>query len=250
MRAGVLAADKDSGASGLRDVRALSDTSERIQRLARRVRGFPPREICFERARLMTESYRRTAGEPAIVRKAQAFYAVADGLPLQIEPGEWLVGNIASRPRVAYFAPESYDWSQFKPGTEQVLKSDLVRGQDIRFRIPEDIAAFWRAMPPGDTAGHFVADYGKVLRQGWAGLRAEVEQCREQHRRAGTLDAQRSAFYEAAQIACRAAERFTQRHAEEARSLAARIGSGTLRGVAASGGHLPACGLPARGRVS
>ena len=58
-----------------------STPSDRVSRLTAGVSGLPPREICFERARLMTESYRQTVGEPPIVRKAKAFYAVADGFP-------------------------------------------------------------------------------------------------------------------------------------------------------------------------
>ena len=137
----------------------------------------------------MTASYRQTVGEPPVVRKAKAFLAVADGLSILIRPDELLVGNIASRPRVAYFAPESYHWKDYRAGAEQVLKSDLVYQQDIRFHIPEDIADFWQTMPEGDTVGHFVPDYAKVLRLGFAGLAAEAKRGREEHRRAGTLDA-------------------------------------------------------------
>ena len=148
-----------------------STPSDRVSRLTAGVSGLPPREICFERARLMTESYRQTVGDAPIVRKAKAFLAVADGLSILVRPDELLVGNIASRPRVAYFAPESYRWQDYYPGREQVLKSELVYGHDIRFLIPEDIAEFWRKMPEGGTAGHLVPDYSRVLRLGFSGLR-------------------------------------------------------------------------------
>ena len=99
----------------------LDDKTDRVARLLPAVSGLPPRDICFERARLMTASYRQTAGEPPVVRKAKAFLAVADGLSILIRPDELLVGNIASRPRVAYFAPESYHWKNYRAGAEQVL---------------------------------------------------------------------------------------------------------------------------------
>jgi len=194
--------------------------NERISRLLPAVSGLPPREICFERVRLMTESYRRSAGEPPIVRKAKAFLAVANGLSISIRPDELIVGNIASKPRVAYFAPESYRWKNYQPGAEQVLESDLVYQHEIRFQIPEDIAEFWMKMPEGDTVGHFVPDYSKVLRLGFAGLAAEAKRRCEEHRRAGTLDAAKESFYLAAGIVCQAAERFARRHAETAQALA------------------------------
>ena len=205
------------------------DKTDRISRLLPGVSGLPPREICFERARLMTASYRQSVGKPPVVRKAKAFLAVANGLSIWIRPDELLVGNIASRPRVAYFAPESYDWKHYRPGAEQVLKSDLVYQQDIRFHIPEEIAEFWQNMPEGDTVGHFVPDYAKVLRLGFAGLAAEAKRGCEEHRRAGTLDAAKESFYQAAGIVCEAAERFARRHVAAARSLAQAEASPTRR---------------------
>jgi hypothetical protein len=72
-----------------------STPADRVSRLTAGVSGLPPREICFERARLMTESYRQTVGDAPIVRKAKAFLAVADGLSILVRPDELLVGNIA-----------------------------------------------------------------------------------------------------------------------------------------------------------
>ena len=208
---------------------STSTPSDRVARLTAGVSGLPPREICFERARLMTESYRQTVGDAPIVRKAKAFLAVADGLSILIRPDELLVGNIAFKPRVAYFAPESYRWQDYQPGREQVLKSELVYGQDIRFRIPEDIAEFWRKMPEGGTAGHLVPDYSRVLRLGFSGLRAEAKRECEQHRIAGSLDAAKESFYLAADLVCQAGERFARRHADAIRALAPAEVSPTRR---------------------
>lgn len=215
---------------------------DRVARLERGVAGLPPREICFERARLMTASYRETVGEAPVIRKAKAFRAVAEGISIHIGPEELIVGNIASRPRVAYFAPESYRWGRCEPGAEHVLESDLVYGREIRFRIPGEIEAFWRQMPEGDTAGHFVPAYEKVLRHGFGGLAAEAGWQREAHRRAGTLDPAKEAFYRAAIIACEAGERFARRHAEKARALAGAEADprrrGELEAIAAACEHV------------
>ena len=52
--------------------------------------------ICSERARLMTESYRESEGEPTILRKARAFARVLEGMSIYIRPGELVVGNLAT----------------------------------------------------------------------------------------------------------------------------------------------------------
>ncbi len=200
---------------------AVPPNTDRIGRLLAEVSGMPPSAICFERARLMTESYRQTAGQPAILRRARAFLAVAEGMPVCIGDDELVVGNISSKPRVAYFAPETFHWKQYRPGKELILSDHrFSKGLAIRFTVPDDIAAFWREQPMGDTAGHFVAGYDKVLHIGFTGLRAESERHRRRHEQAGALDAPRKNFYEAVALTCRAAERFAQRHAEEALRLA------------------------------
>jgi len=200
---------------------AGESSAARIEILKRRVIGMPPHEICFERARLMTTSYRRSEGEATVIRRAKAFYAIADGIPIRIDEGELVVGNLSRGPRVAYFAPESYQWRRYQPGKEQVLQdARFSRDLAIRFRIPDEIADYWRERPQGDTAGHFVADYQRVLRKGFTGIRQEIDECREDLRRRGVLDQSSIAFYEAAQIACDAAERFAARYAEDARRLA------------------------------
>jgi len=167
--------------------------------------------------------------EAPILRKAKAFYAVADGISIQIADDELIVGNVSSKPRVAYFAPETFYWGWYKPGREQVLSSRLLYGHDIRFQIPEEIAEFWLKMARGDTSGHFVPDYARVLKQGFAGLQADAQRHRARHREQGTLDDQRAAFYDATEIACQAAIRFAQRHAQAARKLAADETDATRR---------------------
>ena len=37
--------------------------TERVHHLLKRIAGKPPAEMCLERARLMTQSYRETEGE-------------------------------------------------------------------------------------------------------------------------------------------------------------------------------------------
>jgi len=63
--------------------------------------------------------------------------------------------------------------------------------------------------------GHFVPDYEIVLRKGFLGLLEEVKE-----KKAATIDPKQKIFYESAEIACRAAIRFAERHADYAQNLA------------------------------
>jgi len=189
----------------------------RLDALKEGLVGVPPRRICFERARLMTESFRRTEGQPEAVRRAKALLAVVEGMPLLIGEQELVVGNVSSQPRVAYFAPECFDWRGYAPEREYVLSDRRFSADvEIRYRIPERVAAYWRDKPRASTVGHFVPSYAKVLRNGFAGIRAEIAE----HRQRGWPDAGKAAFYEAAEIASHAAEVLAARHAGHARRLA------------------------------
>ena len=46
-----------------------------------------------DRAVFLTESYKETEGEPVIFRRAKAFQAICEELPITIRPGELIVGS-------------------------------------------------------------------------------------------------------------------------------------------------------------
>ncbi|MHB1343606.1 MAG: pyruvate formate lyase family protein [Thermoleophilia bacterium] len=69
----------------------------RLERLrdSLRVTHYP---LCVEKITLLAESYATTAGAPTIIRRAQALAHVLDNISIFIEPGELIVGNVASKP--------------------------------------------------------------------------------------------------------------------------------------------------------
>lgn len=69
----------------------------RIERLLRKVhpRKYP---LCAEKAELVLESFRRTEGEPQVLRNAKAVAHLLDHRTIFIEDDELIVGNPASRP--------------------------------------------------------------------------------------------------------------------------------------------------------
>jgi pyruvate-formate lyase len=67
--------------------------------------------VCAERARLVTEAYRRHAADPVVLRRAKALAHVLEYMTIFIQPDEIIVGNQASKPRAAPIFPEySVDW--------------------------------------------------------------------------------------------------------------------------------------------
>lgn len=82
-------------------------STERTRKLREAFMAQRP-SICGERSVLVTESYRQTEALPPVLRQALAFEKVLREMPIWIQDGELIVGNIAARPRGVFLFPE-YD---------------------------------------------------------------------------------------------------------------------------------------------
>ena len=60
--------------------------------------------LCLERARLVTESYRETEGQPMVLRRAKALKKVLENMTVFVQDHELIVGNIASDPSAVQVA--------------------------------------------------------------------------------------------------------------------------------------------------
>jgi len=68
-------------------------------------------KICPERARLLTEAYRESEGQPEVIRRAKAIANILDNMTIYIEDDELIVGNYASLPGALPTFPEwDYSW--------------------------------------------------------------------------------------------------------------------------------------------
>ena len=84
---------------------AAASVGDRVDRLRERfLRG--RLEVCVERARYLTESYRQTEGQPAVLRQARALEHILTHVSVRIEPDELLVGNLTGKPLGAGIYPE------------------------------------------------------------------------------------------------------------------------------------------------
>lgn len=83
---------------------------ERIDRLQDRMNHRVP-TICPERAEIITDSFRKTEGEPIVVRRAKALEAILEHMSIYIEPDSLIFGNQAGANFAAPVFPEySFNW--------------------------------------------------------------------------------------------------------------------------------------------
>ena len=76
----------------------------RVAALREKVLGAP--QICTERAYLMTESYKKTEGEPKLFQRVRAMDHILQNISIGISDGEIIVGRSTSKNRGAPLIPE------------------------------------------------------------------------------------------------------------------------------------------------
>jgi pyruvate formate-lyase/glycerol dehydratase family glycyl radical enzyme len=215
---------------------------DRVDRLRDRFL-FGQKEVCVERARYLTESYRQTEGQPAVLRQARALEHILGHISVRIEPDELLVGNVTGKRLGAGVYPEgiagrilgelsnlerrecnafAIDADDERELTESILP--YWRGKAIEDRArelwsPEVTATFEKLAPFILTEiagiGHMLVNHERVLERG---LLAVVEEAAEKRR--AEKDEARRDFYEAVEIAGRAVIAWANRYADEAQRQA------------------------------
>lgn len=98
-------------------------------------------KVDLDRARLVTQSYKQTDGQPWVIRMAKALENVCENLPAYIKPGELIVGDPNSAPDelrwypeiTAHYMPEAVTTGAF---------SQMVTDKE-REEIISDICAYW-----------------------------------------------------------------------------------------------------------
>jgi len=240
--AGVVA-EETSAPKPAATVAAVTPAGDRVVRLRERFLR-SQREVCIERARYLTESYRRTEGQPAVLRQARALEHILNRITVRIEPDELLVGNVTGKTLGAGTYPEGIagrilgelpnlaqrDCNAFvvAPEEERELVTSVLpywRGRTIEDRArelwsPAVTASFEKVAPFILTEiggiGHMLVNHQRVLAQG---LLTVIEEARARKQKAQD-EAQRD-FYEASETAGQAVISWANRHADEAARLAA-----------------------------
>ncbi len=198
-------------------------------------------EICIERARLITEAYKKYPSLPAVLKRARALEYILDNMSIYIQDDELLVGNHSSKLRAAPIFPE-YDVDFIreeirdfptrqgdpfvisKENEEELLKMcDFWQGNTVREKVlamlPETtylagehgVAGFDSAWTMYNGDGHIAPDYPKVLRLGLNGVLAEIEARLHELDVSDPENISKRNFLIAAQITCEASIRFAKR---------------------------------------
>jgi formate C-acetyltransferase len=176
----------------------------RCARLKQQAISHPPGSS-LDRARLVTEAYRRTEGQPIVLRRAAGLAAALRDIPIAVFPEELIIGD-----RSCLRAPLAYPewWGAGLPAGCRPEDEEEARG----------IASYWNARPElwarGSLYGHTVPGFEKVLRLGFDGIATQAELSAF----GGNPD-QRNERLAIARI-CRAAAAFGRRHAALTRGMA------------------------------
>lgn len=224
--------------------------------------------VDITRARIVTQVHREHQGEPLVSVWGQAMHSLFTQLPIDIAPGELIVGGPTLRPRAAQLFPEVQSgWLGAElDGVSTRAWDPLLMSDADRAEVRDSILPFWRGKTiaerlftqcPPETArliylepgvwptrstgiidnysliqkgiGTVVPNYRKVLERGVSGIIREIDE------RMASLDLtepttpQRVIFLKAARMALTGVVEFAHRYARRALELAATETDGNRR---------------------
>ncbi len=152
--------------------------------------------LCLERSRLLTESYKETEGQPMVLRRAKALAHILDRMTVYIQPNELIVANFASRPDCVTHYPElqwrwvekavnnGYSGILDDAGKEELTrihqywKTRAVHGME-RDLLPEEIRPYWEYKGVSYWGYYFevsTPNYEKIFKVGLKGILGEAEE--------------------------------------------------------------------------
>ena len=201
------------------------------------------------RAKLITESYKATEGQPVITRRAEAFAHILRNIPIIIRDNELIVGSSTIAPRGCQTFPEfSYQWLEDELDTVATRTADpFYIAEETKAELRE-VHKYWKGKTSSELAtsymapeaikaiehniftpgnyfyngvGHVTVKYEEVLAIGYKGIidkaRAELEKCQVGD---GNY-AKKSHFLNAVIVSCQAVIEYAERYAELASQMAA-----------------------------
>ena len=180
--------------------------TERIQKAKNEYVNNKP-SISYERARIWTESYKRTEGQTEIIRRAQAFKDVCRELVVTIFPGELIVGASGEFRKCGILTPEfSWTWvDREMDNFSNRVQDPYEMTDEQRAFVRANIFPYWKGksleeaylaqIPPAiakvavdtgiididskwrQSVGEITPDYQDVLfKKGWQGI---IDTCKE-----------------------------------------------------------------------
>ena len=223
--------------------------SPRIQKLVDALYEHMP-VIESARAKLITESYKETEGEPIITRRAKSFAHILHNIPIIIRDNELIVGSSTIAPRGCQTFPEfSYEWLEAELDTvatrtadpfeiAEETKAELKEADKYwkgkttselatSYMAPEAIKAIeHNIFTPGNYfyngVGHVTVKYWEVLEIGFEGIMEKAQKELDGCSVGDGNYARKSHFLEAVILSCKAVIDYAGRYAKLAQEMAAQ----------------------------
>jgi formate C-acetyltransferase len=215
--------------------------------------GLP--QICVEKVRWFTESYKETEGQPSIIRQARALKKLFENIPISIDDEELIVGKpTGRRGRATNINPEiRCEFILKELDTISTREADrfLISEEDKAFlketipywkgksardiylsSVPEHVKEYFMARPLnylnspaytcvlGAYSTHAIPHFDKVIALGLSGIRKEIDDEMAKLDIKKLEDYEKYLFYEAAKISLDAVIILAKRYAELAKKMA------------------------------
>ena len=112
----------------------------RIEKLSDKIhkKSFP---LCTEKARLITESYWKTEGEPPILRHAKAYAHMLENIPVLIDDDELIVGEGASKPWGAELDPFLGLWNE--EDIKGAVEDEIISVEEKEWPVIREVGKYW-----------------------------------------------------------------------------------------------------------
>ncbi|WP_312700278.1 formate C-acetyltransferase/glycerol dehydratase family glycyl radical enzyme [Sedimentibacter sp.] len=224
--------------------------TDRIEKIRQNYINSKP-AVSYERARIWTESHKRTEGEAVPIRRAKAFKDTCEQLEVQIFDGELIVGATGEFRKCGILTPEfSWTWvDREMDNFDKRVQDPYIMTDEQRAFVRENIFPYWKgksleemflAQLPKETAkvavdtgivdndskwrqavGEITPDYQDVLfKKGFGGI---INEAKEHISRLNDITAEnikKKEFYESVILTSEGIITLAHRYSEKAEKMA------------------------------
>lgn len=223
-------------------------TFSRTQKLKKRLLD-ERNEICIERARYLTESYKETEEEHPYIRFSKGFKNILENMTIFIQDDELIVGNRTSKPKGGPLYPEiRTDWivTDIITGniSKRLVQPQYISEDDIN-ELKENIVPYWKdktirqkfiqnlddklreelvnivfvsEVQMINGIGHLVLNHDKVIKRGLKNIIEEAKERKKYFLKKN--EKEKATFLDALIISTEAAIQFAKRYSNKASELA------------------------------
>jgi len=225
--------------------------TERVERIRQNYLNEKP-HISIERAKIWTESFKETEGQPMELRSARAFYDACCRLPVTIFDDELIVGTSGEYRRTGIITPEfGWKWVDDEMENFSSREQDPYQMDEAQIRYcREEIFPYWKGKSAEDIfltripeaarrigvdtgfidtdskwrngIGEISPDYtDQLLPKGFRGIMKEAEERMAELDETVPEDFEKIAFYKSMLLVCGAMVTIEERYSDKAAEMAA-----------------------------